>query len=243
MTRSIRKWWLDPTLIIRGAEGEGEGTSESGTGSSGDSSTNGETGSDTSNTGDGESDDDDDDDDKSTFTKEDVQGLKNALREERKARKLAERANKAKEKDQSDAEAKDEAEKTANRLKAAEEKATRLASGYREARVESTITRLAQDANVIAPDDMVALLKAQGFKDIEIDQDEDDPSQVEIDEDDVKAAIKKALKTRPHWTKKSDDGDEEEPPSGSKMRPGKPRKSGLDDEGLKAAYPALRARR
>jgi hypothetical protein len=239
-TRTIRKFWLEPDLIFRGAEGEGEGAGGPGTGSNDEGSTGGNAGGDENAEGAGDS-DDDGDDEPETFSKEDVAALRKALKEERTARKVAERAARAKDKGVQDAAAKDEKEKADERLRAAEEKATRLAEGFRAARVEAVIMRLATAANVISPEDMVALLKSQGYKDIEIDQDEDNPGQVEIDEDDVKNAIKRALKTRAHWVKKT--GEEEEGRSGSPFRPGGQRKPDLDDEALKADYPALRNRR
>lgn len=242
MKRSIRKWWLEAELVITGAEGEGADPPPPGDGDESDDSGAGDDSKD-GDAGDGD-DDEDDSDDKETFTKEDVEGLRKALKEERKARRVAERANKAKAKQDSDSKEKDEADDAAKRLKTAEDRTAKLAEGYRTARVESVVAKLARAANVIDPDDMVALLKSRGYADIDIDQDDDDPSQVEIDEDDVKAAIKKALKTRKHWIKADEDDDESKgSPSGSKMRPGQQRKGQLDDEKLKEMYPALRARR
>jgi hypothetical protein len=231
-------WWLTPGLVIAGAEdpppegGETDPPNDDGKGGKEGEGSEGEN---------DDSDDSDDDDDQETFTKADVEGLKKALKEERAARKAAERAAKAKEKAKTDDAAKDDAAKAADRLQAAEAKAAKLADGYRAARVESVITRIARAANVIDPDDMVALLKAQGYKDIDIDQDEDDPSQVDVDEDDVKTAVKKALRTRQHWLKRDDDeGDGGKGgPSGSKMVPKGQRKDSLDDEELKKRYPAL----
>jgi hypothetical protein len=243
MKRSIRKWWLEAELVITGAEGEGADPPPPGEGDDGGD----DSGADDSNDGDaGDSDDgEDDSDDKETFTKEDVEGLRKALKEERKARRTAERANKAKAQQDSATKEKDEADDAAKRLKTAEDRTAKLAEGYRTARVEAVISKLARAANVVEPEDMVALLKSRGYADIDIDQDDDDPSKVEIDEDDVKAAIKTALKTRKHWIKVANEDDDEsrDSRSGSPMRGSGRKSSQLDEEKLKEMYPALRARR
>lgn len=236
MKRSIRKFWLEPGLVIRGSEGEAEGAAPEGAPpAEGSGSENSD------ESGDGNAEGDEGGDaEKETFTKEEVENLRKTMRDERTERKrLAKELNTLK-KGKQDEQTKTEADETAQRLKTAEDHAARLAESYRSARVEQAVFQAAQAANVLTPEDMVALLKSQGYPDIDVDQDEDDPSKVKVDSDDVKAAVKKALKSRAHWVKSagSDSG-----PSGSQFRPNGSRSTEADSEALKSRFPALNRNR
>ena len=96
-------------------------------------------------------------------------------------------------------------------------------------------------------DDAISLVKRA---DIESEQDEDDPSDVEVDTPSVKAALEALLKKKPHLkaSKKDEDEedeDEEEKPAtkrtgsrvGAREKRGKGKNS---DEHLRELYPFLR---
>lgn len=238
----LKRWWLQEALRFRGAEGEGN------PGSGGTPPGEGKQDPPGDGDDDGTGDDDDDDElDEKKFSAKDVEGLKTALKAERTARRAAEKAQR----DAKAATAKADEAKTGEesdaKIKAAEDKATKaearaakLAEGYRTARVESVISAEAAAQHALDPQDVVDALKAGGFANIDVDQDPDDPTQIEVDEDDVKAAVKKLLKKKAHWVKQTGDGQ----PSGSKFTPrGGGSNKEADDEALRLKYPALRMHR
>ncbi len=237
----IRKWWLE-SILISGAEGEGDGGG-SGDGAGGDGGTGGTPGDQGQQNGDGnnnagDGDGDEGDDDKETYSRDDVAKLRKALqteRQERRALQKAARDAQAKAKTDADQQAADAKDKALQESQARLEK---LAAGFRTSRVEQAISDAARAAKAIAPEDVVAILKANNFDGIDIEQDPDDPTRVTIDETDLKNAVKAVLKTRPHWVQGAGDGN----PSGGQFRPGGPRQT-TDDEALKAQYPFLANRR
>ena len=179
--KQVRKWWLEAALVISGAEGEGDQGGEGGTGDTGGKP-------DDQNSGDqnddgNESDDDNggDDDSKTTFTKEEVEGLRNALKAERTQRRQLERAQRDAAKNKGDAEKKESEDQAAKAVADANARVARLAEGYLTSRVESAILAEARAQKAIAPEDVYAVLSAKKFDGIDIDQDPDDPSKVEID--------------------------------------------------------------
>lgn len=233
---NIRKWWLE-SILISGAEGEGDGGG-SGDGAGGDGGTGGTSGDQNQQQNEGGSEneggDEGGDDDKETYSKEDVAKLRKALQTERQQRRDLQKAQRdAANKQQSD-QAKADADAKDKALQESNARLEKLAAGFRTSRVEQAITAAAQAAKAIAPEDVVALLKANNFDGIDIEQDPDDPTKVTIDETDLKNAVKSILKTRPHWVQGAGDGN----PSGGQFRPGGQRQT-TDDEALKAQYPFL----
>lgn len=170
--------------------------------------------------------------------KEDTAGLKSALKKERDARKKLERENRKLQKTKSDADLKDktEVEQAQAREKAATEKAAKLAKGLREKALENVVGKLAAKHKFLDVDDALTLVDRSK---ITIDQDDEDPSDIEIDEASVEAALKALAKKKPHLI-----GDEEggsgRTRTGSKFNGGKKTGSELEEEDLRARYPALR---
>ena len=173
-------------------------------------------------------------DDKTPPEKEDVSGLKSALEKERSDRKALEKQikelNKFKEtiesKDKTESEkAKDEAAKSA-------EKVTKLATRLRSTALESAIAKAATKANFRDVDDAISLVKRDT---ITVEQDEDDPADIEIDEKSVEKAIKLLAEAKPHLLV----AEGERTPSGSKMG-GKGSKTEADEEALRKKYSSLR---
>lgn len=161
-------------------------------------------------------------------------GLKSALAKERKAAKEAQKALRAAQKrlDELDAATKSETDQAKD--KAARESATaqKLATRLRDMAIDNAIIKLGGKLKFRDMDDALKLLDRTA---IEVDQDPEAPETVEVDEASVTAALKKLAAAKPHLI--IADGQEER--SGSKF--GGPKKSAkeVDDDALRAKYPAL----
>lgn len=167
-----------------------------------------------------------------------VQGLKSALSVERQRAKELERENRrlariAQEKTDAEqgelAAAKAQAERATSKV-------TRLAEGYLRTALDRAIEVAARSANFVDPADAIGGVDRTA---ISVTQDEEDPTDIEIDVKTVTAAVKKLAAAKPHWIKS---GTEDGEPSGSTFggagrRRGTPKTS---DEELKDRYPALK---
>lgn len=189
---------------------------------------------------DAEGDDEDDeggDSDQEAESKEDTEGLKSALQKERKERKRLERE--AKKRDRMAARQRAEED---DALKAARDENetlkqsnAKLAQGYLKTQLDGIITKYAAKARFRDIEDAINGIKVE---DIDYDQDDDDPSDLEIDEASVEVAVNKLAEKKPHFVMA--DGDEE--PSGSRFggkKSGK-KKDEADEQALRDKYPALR---
>lgn len=184
-----------------------------------------------------EDDDDDDDggdDGDKGKEKEDNSGLKSALDKERKARKAAEKLARDAQKIIDDAASKDKSETDQAKDKAdkADAKSAKLAERLKVTAVDNVIIKLAGGLKFRDLDDALQLI-ARG--DIEVDQDEDDPSDVTVDEKSVKSALEALAKKKPHLIVAEGQGDR----SGSKFNGGKKTEKDVDEEALRKQYPAL----
>lgn len=197
---------------------------------------------------DDDSDDDSDDQDdkssdsgkKSEGTKDeddkDTSGLKSALKKERDERRALAKEIKElrKFKDEADSKDKTEGEKAQAVATKAQQKADRLAVKLRDTALENVVTKLATKHKFVDIDDALRLIDRS---EIQIDQDEDDPSDLTIDEKSVDKALKALAEKKPHLI-----GDGEGlPASGSKFAGGRKNTDpNADNEALKQKYPALR---
>jgi len=233
-------------LVIRGFDGDGDGDGGDSGGDSG-----GDAGGDDTGTGDGDSGGDDggdgagDDD-----LPDDLEGLKKAIKAERALRKKAERGLKLTEREKKKLEKaqqdiadadKSETEKAKTAQKAADEKAVKLAAKLRQSSLERAIIEVARKQRFRDPDDVITQLQRSNFEGIEIDQDEDDPSEIDIDAKSVEKAVKAVATAKPHWLVAAGDGS----PSGSSF--GGSRPDGGKDKNAKHKeygdrFPALRDR-
>jgi hypothetical protein len=234
-------------VIIRGFEGEGDGGD---TGGSGDGSGDSDSGDGSGDTGDGDGtgggDDGDGDADDSDLP-DDLDGLRKALKAERELRKKAERGQKLTEREkrklqkaQDDIKAAEDGELNAAK-KSAEEattKAQRLGEKLRQSALERAIMDEARKQKFRDPDDVITQLQRSNFSGIEIDQDDEDPSDIDIDEKSVQKAVKAVATSKPHWLIASG----ETGPSGSSFNGGKPGSKGDRDKELAERYPSLRGR-
>lgn len=214
-------------LIIRGFDGEGDGgTGGSGTGGEGGTGGAGDTGGEGDDTGGGDDGGDDDTGD-SDDVPEDLEGLKKALKTERDLRKKAEkglkltdREKRRLEKAQKDLKDAEEGEVAAAK-KSAEEatgKVTKLAAQLRQTSLERAIIDAARKQKFRDPDDVITHLARSNFNGIDIDQDDDDPSDIEIDAKSVEKAVKAVATAKPHWLIAAGDTNN----SGSSFNGGKP---------------------
>lgn len=218
--------WLRGDRVFLGAEGEGgdEGGSDD-AGDSGDEGTEGE----------GEEEEEESSSD-SGDPKDDLTNLKKTLEKERRERKRLERENKRFTREQqtkADSE-KSELEQTKGKLTKAEERAQKLAAGFKNNAVDRAIEKIARDLKFRDPSDALAMISR---KDIEVDQDEDDPTDVEVDMDSVKTAVKKLAQSKKHLLASGTDDDE---PTGSKFGSGngKTKKKSTEDQ-YREKYSAL----
>lgn len=166
----------------------------------------------------------------------DTAGLKSALKKERDERRALAKEIKDLRKFKEDAESKDktEGEKAQAAATKAQQKAERLAAKLKETALENVVTKLATKHKFVDIDDALRLIDRS---EIQIDQDEDDPSDLTIDEKSVDKALKALAEKKPHLI-----GDGEGlPPSGSKFAGGRKNSDpNADTEALKQKYPALR---
>lgn len=234
------------TLIIRGFDGEGD---DGGAGGSGDSGSGSDDGSDGTGASDDTGGGDDGGDDGAEELPEDLEGLKKALKTERELRKKAEKGLKLTEREkrrlqkaQDDIKTAEEGEVAAAKKSAEEaaKKVTNLAAKLRQSSLEAAITTAARAQKFRDPDDVITQLARSNFAGIEIDQDEDDPSDIDIDVKSVEKAVKKVATAKPHWLIASGDGT----PSGSSFNGGTPGDSGGKNKQSQYAerFPALRNR-
>jgi uncharacterized membrane protein YqiK len=179
---------------------------------------------------------DEENEDESEEDKEtDDNKLKKALREERRQRRKFEReaiklkreADRAKNKGESEAQQAiaDAAEQRA--------KSDRLAGKLRNSAEDNLITKLATKMKFRDIDDALKLVDRSK---IEVDQDEENPEDVEIDETSINDALKVLAKSKPHLLIAAGD---QGPSGGNLGRSGKD-KDQLDEEKLRQMYPTLR---
>lgn len=166
--------------------------------------------------------------------------LRKALREERKGRKVAEKAAKAAAKAAPKPKPKSETDEADGKVAEANEKAEKLAAGILRKEVDNVVGREARKLKFVDEEDAIRLVKRS---EIDADQDEDDPTEVEVDAESVVDALKALAKKKPHLIQKATDEEEEderEPVVTSKRNGRKGKKGSLDDETLKNTYGALR---
>lgn len=223
--------WLREGVIFSGAEEDGADGGADGS-DDGDGGDDGEdTGSD--DTGGAGDDGDGEDNPKRAGSKA---ALLKELAAERKKRQRLEREALARKKAEDDAElAKQDAvtqEKT--KREQAEARAQKLAEGFRTSEVNRVVREVARELHFHDPSDA---LVSSVLSEIEVEQDEDDPSIVEVDEASVQRAVKSLAAKKKHLIKSGTDDDE---PSGSPFSSRRKTKKPTKDEEYISTYPSLR---
>lgn len=215
-------WLLNAVIIGRENDDDNDGDGEDGDDEGNDGEDN-----DSEDGEDGSQDDADKPD-------EETARLKEALRKERKLRRDAQReAKQLKQGKQTeeDSKASEEAQK---RVEASEAKTAKLAAKLLNKEISDAVLAEARRLKFIDPTD--ALTDAV-LKEVDAHQDEDDPSDIDIDTDSVKDAVKALADSKKHLIAKPNDGD----PSGTKFSgKGGKKDSDATKEKLLADYPSLR---
>lgn len=216
-------WNLFPEVIF-GREGD-EGNNDEGTGDGDDVEDEGDP-----------VDDDTNDQPKSTKTDEDFANLEKALKAERREGKAKERelnrlrAGQAQKQESEN----EDLETTKRDLLTEREKTQKLASGLLKRTVDAAIKDAARDLKFIDVEDAINGVDRSALV---VDQDDEDPSDIDLDTDSVIAAVKKLAAKKPHFiTKGTDDGS----PTGSSMGGSRRRNSKVsEEEELRNLYPGL----
>lgn len=237
MTHTKQAWWLNLSGSIIGFDDDGQ---PAGGGAQGGSGTEGgapNAGAGTAQGQPGEGQEPESGSGQDEGAGEDTSGLKSALQKEREERKNLEKELKSLRKDK---QTREDAEKSEiDRLKSQSqrdaEKATKLAAGFRANAVETAILKAAGNAKFRDPSDA---LRAEVISAVGVEQDEDDPSNVTIDEATVTEAIKQLAKNKPHYVSTGD--GRQLPKSGSSFAGGTQPKGDAAKAELQKKYPALR---
>lgn len=214
--------------VIFGAEGDDDGDADGGAGSD-------DAGSDSDENSDDDSDDSGDDSGHDDADDPKTKGLRSALAAERKKAAALDKKLKAKEKAEAAAALAEKSELEQEQIKAkqAEERAEKLSNGFLQRSLNDSIRDAARTLNFIDVSDAIAGVDRSTLT---YEQDSDDPSDVEVDEDTVLAAVKALAKKKPHFVRTgTDDGE----PTGSAMG-GSRKKKTTSEETLKQKYAALR---
>lgn len=227
-------WWLTEGLDLVGFESE----DDSGEDDEGEDEENDDTDEEEENSDDEGADDEDEEseEDDKEGGKKNIAGLKKALREERLARKKAERElrklkppKKTPPPPKDDDEDKDgESNSDSNKDDA---RVIALASKLKKSAIDTAILSFGDGFK--SSEELLALVNRS---EIDVDQDEEDPSEIDVDLETVEAAVKALAKKSPHLMKGRGTGSK----SGSKFGGKNSRNSKASDEQLKKKYSALR---
>ena len=184
--------------------------------------------------------------------------LKTALRKERKERRAAQKQMKdlqrqldelkptgkggkgSEGKGGSDDEKSEEDAENKRKLASAEARSERLAERLARSAVDTTIIQVAGEAKMPKFTDIEDVLKLIDRDDIDLEQDEEDPSAVEVDKDTVRDALQTLAKAKKHLlvSGNGQGGDK----TGSKFGGGNKKRTTSKDA-LRKKYPALGGRR
>lgn len=200
---------------IFGFEGKGGEGGNSG-GKSGSGSSESEDEEDDDHEGDEDDEDEDEDSSKSSKSgkkggkqeeddEDGAAGLRSALKKERLARREAQRGLKKLQGEfdtfktqQTKGQEEEEQAKTKAQAEAATSKLEKVAAGFAKNAVDTALVRALSSPKAPKfqdPDDVLRLIDRD---DIDVDQDDDDPSKVSVDSNDVRQALKELAKRKPH---------------------------------------------
>lgn len=217
-------FWLQHTTFT-GREDDPDGDGDGDEGNDGDD--------------DGEEDEGEDGDGTAKQTPSEAEALREALRKERKLRRVAEREQKKLSREKESTEKKEAEDATAaqKRAEESEAKTQRLASRLLNNSVRDAVLAEANklkfiDASDALTDDVLSIARDAA------DQDEDDPSIIEIDTDAIKDAVKQLAEKKKHLIAKPNDGT----PSASRItsKTGTPDGEKTAEQKLLDEYPSLR---
>jgi hypothetical protein len=214
--------WLSNTIITGREEGDDEG----------DEGDEGDDGEDNGEEGEGEGGEGDTGDGETDYEAR-AKALEESLKRERKLRRTAEREARKAKKTTATKEEKDTSEDLQKQLLAQEEKTQKLATRLRTSAIDTAILEAARDAGFIDPSDA---LTDEVRRQVDIDQDDEDPSDIDVDEDTVIEAVKKLAAKKKHLVTPAGGGE----PSGGKFRKKGQTQDKASDQVLQEHYPSLR---
>lgn len=173
--RSFNQLRLHQLKFIRGFEGEEESESEEQT----------------------EETEETEDEEGESNSEDDLAAIKAALRKERKLRRDFEKKSKRYEKESKDASDQEASElaKATKRGDQAEARVDKLAQRLSTQAVDMVIASTANKLKFLDIDDATKLVDRDM---IDVDQDDDDPSEISVDKESVEEALKKLAKEKPH---------------------------------------------
>jgi len=181
---------------------------------------------------------DDDGSNEETFTAEEVAGLKSSLFKERENNKALRKQLKAAKTSspvptEPNGEGEGETTQLKGQLTKAENNLKGLADYVKQLKVNSEITKLASELKFIDPEDAVLQVDRSAFA---VEQDEENPANIEVDLMELKKALKTLSTKKPHLIATAPNN---QPPSGGSFRK-PPSNSGTDEETLlRNRYSAL----
>jgi len=223
--------WLPP--VLSGRDPGDDDNNDGGDGGSGDGGAGDGTGDNEGGSGDGSN--DGAGDGGGEGGEDDKARLEKALEAERKQRRQLEKENirfKKAQKESEDQEAKDLREAN-EKIEKSRTTVERLATTLRTQAVHTAIERAARDANFFDVDDAI---HGVDMEEIDVEQDDDDPTQVSVDKDSVKRAVTKLANAKKHLIKPPGNGVK----SGSNMGGSPGNNDGkASEEDLKKRYPSL----
>lgn len=204
-------------LVIRGAQDDEEGDESE------------------ENSDDENSDEEGEEEEQEKDKAEDTTALKSALQKERRARKEADRKLRKLEKlvtEQGDKE-KSESDKAKEQASTAESKAQKLAVQLRDRVIDNAIIKVSGKLKFRDVDDALMLINRD---DIDVEQDEDDPTQIELDEGSVETALQALAKKKPHLILADGQGE----PSGGKFGGSRKSPEKMQDAEMMDRYDAFK---
>lgn len=194
---------------------------------------------------DGSSDEGDDEGDEDEEGEDELEPLRTALKSERKLHRSERKARISAERERDEAIAKlsagtDKESETINslqtQLNTSRDTNEKLARGFANQALHTAIVKIATKESFIDPEDALVLMK-----NLDVDQDDEDPTQVEVDEASVLAEVKSLAKRKPHLVGKKK--TPEKKPSSGTPRARRQKKTSRKAGGYDPAdYPSLRSK-
>lgn len=218
MLKNELPYWLQGLIIVGREEDEDKDDSEENSEEDQD---------------DEESDDEDKDKGDEGTPSEREAALQEALEKERKLRRQAEREARKAKKTAATKKSTEEADDTKARLEQSETRTARLAKGFLDSKIEAAVLAEARKQGFIDPTD--ALIN-DVLKEVDADQDDEDPTDVEVDEESVVDAVKALARKKKHLVGQGTSTVK----SGGKFRGKGGEDKGGSDAALQEHYPSLR---
>lgn len=230
MDEQNERFWSLFAGVILGAEDDGDSD-----GADGDADGDDEDDESESSDDNADSDGEDESNKPKAPTQADIEKLQIALEKERRLNKRLSRnqARMAQSKTAEESKEQEDLATAQNREREATARAEKLAAGLLQRDINATIEKVARELKFLDPDDAISGVDRTL---IESDQDDEDPTDILVNEETVRTAVKALAAKKPHFIRTgTDDGGATGSPFGG--RKGGSKKS--TDDTLRDLYPAL----